>query len=231
MRYPKVLLACPTNSVKDYCFEEWVENVSALTYPNFAVFMADNSETKDYAQKIRSKGITCEWIKPFGKSLMQRITDSHETCRQYAIRFEFDYLFHLESDVFPHRTIIEDLLTARKSVVGAVYHIGLGNLSEPMIQIVEETDDDNFVSTRNLREDLPDWMDGSIKKVYHCGLGCVLIHNRVLPHFKFRYEDGKPFHPDSYFAMDLYRKGIDIYCDTSLIAKHKNQIHSLEEFV
>ena len=165
MRYPKVLLACPTNSVKDYCFEEWVENVSALTYPNFAVFMADNSETKDYAQKIRSKGITCEWVKPFGKSLMQRITDSHETCRQYAIRFEFDYLFHLESDVFPHRTIIEDLLTARKSVVGAVYHIGLGNLSEPMIQIVEETDDDNFVSTRNLREDLADWMDGSIKKV------------------------------------------------------------------
>jgi len=229
MKYPKVLLACPQSDVKSYCFEAWLENISRFTYPNFAVFLADNSENNKFSKKIGELGISVEWIKPYGKSVMQRIAESHELCRQYALHYNFDYLFHLESDVFPPPTIIEDLITARKSVIGGLYHLGSAVSGELMVQIVEETDDENFTMTRNLRWELPSWLDGSIKKAYHIGLGCILIHNSVLPHFVFRYMKGKNFHPDSFFAMDLYRKGIDIFVDTSIICKHDNRPHKIEE--
>jgi len=229
MKYPKVLLACPQSDVKSYCFEAWLENISKFTYPNFAVFLADNSENNKFSKKIGDMGISVEWIKPYGKSIMQRITESHELCRQYALHYDFDYLFHLESDVFPPPSIIEELISARKSIVGALYHIGTAVSSELMVQVVEETDDENFTMTHNLSWELPTWLDGSIKKAYHIGLGCVLIHKSVLPHFVFRHIKGKNFHPDSFFAMDMYRKGIDIYVDTSIICKHDNRSHTIEE--
>jgi hypothetical protein len=224
-----VLLACPTNEVKDYCFERWLDNVASFTYPNFAVFMADNSETKSYSKKIQKAGISVEWVKPRGKALMKRIAESHELCRRYALHFNFDYLFHLESDIFPPRTIIEDLLSMRKSVSAALYHIGQGAGSELMVQVVEQTDDEHFTATRNLGIDTPEFLDGTVKKVFHAGLGCILIHKAVLPHFAFRYEDGKNFHPDSFFAMDLYRKGIEIHVDTGIICEHDNRPHELLE--
>lgn len=231
MKYPKVLLACPQSDVKKYCIDEWLDNVSRFTYPNFAVFMADNSDNNAFSKELIKRGISCEWVKPYGKTLMKRIAMSHELCRQYAIKYNFDYLFHLESDVFPPHNIIESLLTARKSVVGALYHIGHGANSQLMVQLVEENDDESFVSTRMLGEELPLWLDGTVKKVYHCGLGSLLIHKNVLPHFYFRHEQGKNFHPDSFFAMDLYRKGIEIWADTSIICTHKNQPHLIQEII
>lgn len=225
MNYPKVLLACPQSDVKSYCFEAWLDNISRFTYPNFAVFLADNSEKNSFSKKIRKMGISCEWVKPHGRSIMKRIAMSHELCRTYALHFNFDYLFHLESDIFPPPTIIEDLLSAKKSIVGGLYHIGLGAESELMVQVVEETDDENFISTRNLGIETPNWLDGTVKKAYHIGLGCLLIHKNVLPHFVFRYVEGKNFHPDSFFAMDMYQKGIDIWADTSIICRHDNRPH------
>lgn len=231
MKYPSVLVACPQSDVKAYCFDDWLMNVIRFTYPNFAVYMADNSSKNNFSRKIRQLGIGCDWVKPFGKSLMQRMAESHELCRKVALEKGFQYLLHLESDVFPPVNIIEQLLAARKSVVGAVYHIGQGYASEPMVQLVEPTDDDNFIATRYLRESGPEFFDGTIKKVFHAGLGCLLIHRSVLPHFQFRYEKGRNFHPDSFFAMDLYRKGIEVHVDTGILCQHRNTTHSVAEIL
>ena len=227
MKYPKVLLACPQSDAKDYCFDAWLDNISKFTYPNFAVYLADNSDTNKYSKKIKNMGLSCDWVKPRDKSKMKRFAESHELCRRYAMHFKFDYLFHLESDIFPHPTIIEDLLSAKKSVVGGLYHIGFGHQSELMVQLPYETDDENVLVTKKIEYELPEWLDGTVKRVYHIGLGCMLIHNSVLQHFKFRYEPNRDFHPDSFFAMDLYQKGIDIYADTSIICRHDNRPHKL----
>lgn len=232
MPQPKVLVACPQSDAKAYCFNKWVDNVANFTYDNFAVFMADNSEKDDFSKVIASKGISVERVPPSkDKSFMQRLAESHELCRLEAIKHDFDYLLHLESDIFPPSNVIESLILCRKSVVGALYHIGIGLSSEPMVQLVEETDDEMFTSTRNLGVLLPLWLDGTVKKVYHAGLGCLLIHKSVLPHFTFRQEEGRHFHPDAYFAMDLYRKGIDIHVDTAIMCRHDNQPHSIMEYV
>lgn len=118
---------------------------------------------------------------------MNRIAQSHELCRQVALGYNFDYLFHLESDIFPHQTIIEDLILAKKSVIGALYHIGQKEESELMVQIAHETSDENFLMTRGLRTDLVHWLDGTIKKAYHIGLGCcfpsdtLILNEKRLP--------------------------------------------------
>jgi ABC-type sulfate/molybdate transport systems ATPase subunit len=47
----------------------------------------------------------------------------------------------------------------------------------------------------------------------------------------FRFEKGRNFHPDSFFAMDLYRKGIEVHVDTGILCQHRNTTHSVAEIL
>ena len=68
------------------------------------------------------------------------------------------------------------------------------------------------------------FLNGELKKVGHVGLGCVLINKQVLNKITFRIEEEYPEHSaDSFFANDCFDNNIDIYVDTSLIAKHENR--------
>lgn len=221
-KLPRILLACPQSDKKSYCWNEWTENVLSLSYPNFDILLVDNSDKNDFSKRIKKQGIHCHWIKPYGKSEIEKIALSHEAIRVYALQNNYDYLFHLESDVFPDPFIIESLLTCKKSVVGATYHIGQGKNSQLMIQVIEHYENEHFIDTRMIGAQATTFLDGQVKKCFSVGLGCILIHKSVFPHFQFRYEKGKNFHPDSFFAHDLFRKGIDIHCDTSLLCKHQN---------
>ena len=135
------------------------------------------------------------------------LAKSHDNCRTMALKGDYDYLLHLESDVFPPVNVIERLLDARKKVVGAMYHIELGEKSTLMIQHLEEFGEAKR-ETYNLGETDLDFVDGSVKKIFSCGLGCVLIHKSVLKEVPFRYEEGAPVHPDSFFFADLDMKDI-----------------------
>ena len=50
---PKVLVCCPTSDKKEYCDEEYFEQLQSLTYPNYQVFISDNSKNNQYIKKIR----------------------------------------------------------------------------------------------------------------------------------------------------------------------------------
>lgn len=229
---PSVLVACPNSEQKEYCFDEWIDNVSKFTYPNFAVFIADNSNTPAFAERMAYKGISTVWVEKGTLSKMERFATSHDLCRQYALDYNFDYLLHLESDMFPPHDVIERLIHARKSIVGGIYHIGMGDVTQVMVQLQLPTDDENLVMTVPIEYQLPKWLDGTVKPVFHIGLGCMLIHKSVLKRFVFRCEKDKPsFHPDVFFAKDLFDMGFQIYADTSLICRHKNSHHKIEEFV
>jgi hypothetical protein len=207
----KILIASPTADIKDYCLEDWMKNVQSFTYGNSNLFLCDNSEGRQYYVDTKKK------YEHLGNSFeMGRVTPtqypefkyalakSHDVCREKALNEGYDYLLHLESDVFPPSDVIERLLDSKKKVVGAMYHIELGERSTLMIQQLEG------------------FGDGQVKKVFSCGLGCVLIHRSVLEKIQFRYEQGSPVHPDSFFYADLDAKGIPAFVDTSIYCEHRN---------
>ena len=238
--FKKVLICCPTADVKNYCFREWIKNVMNFSYPNFQIRLFDNSSDKG-ANAVRLNKYVEEHYGDVGidkkfycqNSLiinaskevdnLPKMTMSHNDCRTYAMKHGYEYILHLESDVFPQTNIIETLMVHKKQVVGAVYYRGFGINRSAMLQ--------KFVSlaynsgkTLNFTADEDVYfLDGSLKQTAHAGLGCVLIHTNVFKKIKFRYVKDKMMHPDSYFAEDTNLHKIKIFADTSCIASHDNE--------
>lgn len=226
----KILIACPTANIKDYCLNDWMENISKFDYPNLDILLVDNSEFRDYYIELKNRfgnlpnfkveRVTPQQYPDFKYALAQ----SHDVCRKRALEGGYDYLLHLESDIFPPSDVIKRLLDSKKKVVGAMYHIELGERSTLMIQKLEDFGEVHR-ETYNLEETDLFFVDGEVKRVFSCGLGCVLIHKSVLNQVDFRTEKDTPVHPDSFFYADLDSKGIHAFVDTSLYCEHRN--HSL----
>ena len=177
----KILIACPTADIKDYCFDQWLSNVNNFTYPNIEIMVCDNSEKRDYYVDLKNRyknqdNIFFHRVTPsqFDLSYKHILAKSHDRCRIYALENNFDYLLHLESDVFPPINVIERLLDAQKKIVGAMYFIEQGEQSKLMVQQIEDWGIDHR-ETFNLDENDILLVDGELKKVFSCGLGCVLI--------------------------------------------------------
>jgi GT2 family glycosyltransferase len=220
----KILVACPVADVKDYCFDEWIIKANNLTYENKDIFVVDNSEGREYYDLIRNKykNINFSRVNPVHfKSFKKALAKSHETIRQKALKGNYDYLLHLESDVFPPIDIIERLMEKKKKVIGGLYHIELGEQSKLMIQELESFGVEHR-ETYNLDETDLSFVDGKVKRVFSCGLGCVLIHRSVLSDVEFRYEEGSPVHPDSFYFADLNQKGYSVFADTDIYCEHFN---------
>jgi hypothetical protein len=240
--FPKVLVCCPTASVKNYCFHKWIDNVMNFSYPNFEIRLFDNTNDKG----INAKHLNDIFEAKFGqyayekgmffaqnsllinnsnsRNVVENMCYSHNDCREYALTNSFDYILHLESDIFPETDIIESLMFHKKDVVGANYYIDEGAFRRLMIQTNVDVGF-NYITSLSLdaKQDL-DFMNGELKKVAAIGLGCVLISKNVLKKIKFRYEKGVFKHPDSYFSEDCLRFGIDIYSDTQKICAHENEL-------
>lgn len=224
----KVLIGTPTGELKDYAFDRFMENVSQFTYQNADFHIVDNSESRDYLERIkRDYGhmVTCERVSPQQyKSFKHALAKSHDRLREKALQGGYDYLFHLESDIFPPADVIERLLSHKKPIVGGLYHIEHGAESKLMIQKVENFGNKHR-ETYNL--DLTDlsFADGSLKPVFSCGLGCAMIDVRVFEKLKdgFRFEGDGSVHPDSIFYGDVHHAGIRVYADTSIYCEHENK--------
>ncbi len=223
--YPLVLLGAPTNSVKDYCQKEWISQVKNLNYPNYKIFLSDNSIIDDFSKSIIAQGIECGRVNPIGKSNPQYMAESHEQVRKKAIEIGAEFILHWEVDLFTdNKDIIFDLLNARKSVVGAIYHIEQGEKSHLCILPMYQQHYMEPISVTPLRNGMDlQFVDGSLKQVFSCGLGCVSIHRSVFEKIKFRYDTNESYHPDSSFAEDCQCAGIKIFADTSMLMDHKNQ--------
>lgn len=224
-RYPKVLIAAPQHSSKMYAWDEYWSRVKELTYPNYEVFLADNSETEDNTNYFKSLGIHAQWIKPLKEGLIATMSKSHQACADFAIANGFDYVLHLETDIIPPRDVIEQLLSWKRDVIGGVYDLFYGSKRKAMIQQVESYDRSirAFTSAQFVEESEPLYFDGDIHRVFHIGLGCVLIHQSILRDIKFRYVKGVNAHPDTWFANDCFQQRIPIYIDTNIHCKHRNQ--------
>lgn len=234
--FPRVLISAPQASAKKYCFEEFIDNVMGFTYPNFDVKLFDNTDDNgmftaymnDYVIKNHGKHARFEALNSLtmhnmkSDSVIEKMARSHNDCRDFTLRLKYDYLLHLETDLFPPKDIIEQLLFHVKPIVSALYYVDNGIYRKPMIQRTVKLAPRNITSKNFMANEDLCFCDGSVKKVAHAGLGCILISKFALEKVKFRHIDGLNNHPDTYFAEDCAHNRIPIFLDTSIVVRHDN---------
>ncbi len=216
---PKVLVGCPTSFHKEYALKEYSESVKLLNYDNYDVLLVDNSQDDVYLSKIKEYGLNA--IKgPYFDGAMQRIIVSRNLLRKYALDNNYDYLLSLEQDVIPNPDVLSKLTNHKRDVISGVYFVH--NVMNGKRMLIPQA----FIELENKKNNLPDmrWLNeeefesNKIIKIVSCGLGCVLIHKDILEQIEFRYEND--VFDDRFFGIDLYKKNIPIYCDTSVKCKH-----------
>lgn len=225
-KYPKVLLCAPQHESKMYCWDAWHERITSLTYPNYDILICDNSDTFDNINLMSEYDrVKVLYTPDKKKGLLSRINDSHKQCADYAIKKGYDYIFHLETDVFPPLDVIERLMARKRVACAGVYDIFFGKRRKAMVQMKEGIDRTNhaYNVVEFLEHDEPRFFDGTVKEVYHAGLGCILIHRDVFNVIKFRVVKGIDFHTDTWFANDCFIYDKDIYVDTTVMCDHYNQ--------
>jgi len=220
---PKILIAAPTSTYKDYIFLEWYLHASTLTYPNYDIVVCDNSHDTNYHKKLQAMGIKTFYVSPENKRCHNYVCESQNLLRDYFLAGDYDFWIILEVDQFPPRNFIEKLLTAKKDIISIPYFYGYGKASEPLLYYFYR--DKKGVFHRNEKIDLPmalQFMDGSIKQVYAAGIGCIMISRDIVEKIKFRIDPDIEGFSDTPFYIDLYNNRINNYIDTSVISRHYN---------
>jgi hypothetical protein len=225
---PKVLIGIPTYDGKNYCLEAFLDNISKFTYPKsrLGIYIADNSKDNKNAIMISKKyGIKCFWRDYTGYKVYEKMADSHNQLRRYCIDEGYDYLLHLESDIFPQPDIIEQLLWARKPVVCALYQIFDGAWRTPCLKLADNKHEKSkdFLWYLDLTNFHHWYVDGTIKETHIAGIGCCLMKRKVCENFPFRWSNENYIPPDSFFAQDLERAGVQNYVHTGILAFHWNK--------
>jgi len=225
-KLPKILVGCPTFDGKNYCFESWLENIKNFTYSNYEIFLADNSDTVENSKMYKEKyGVESKWItnQSNNGSVTQRITDGHNAVRKHFLENDFEFLLHLESDVFPPIDIINRLLAHNTQLVGATYYLYDDDERQLMLRFLESDYGDNALMIGG--DNVEDELDGEKHSVWSVGLGCNLMHKSVLEKIKFRHEVAhKTFmFCDTMFAKDVREKGIFQFWDSSVCCNHLNK--------
>lgn len=230
---PKVLISAPTASAKNYCFSEWIDNVLNFTYPDFQVRLFDNTiDGGKNAEFLNSQCLDKRfWAVHTNTdhidSVIERMAISHNLCRETLLNGDYEYLLHLETDIFPEKHIIESLMYNGKDVVGAIYDRDEGKWRKSMLQKHIWSSPFNVTATNFESGEELFVVDGTCKPFASVGLGCVLIHRKVLEKIQFRFIKNEHKHPDSYFSEDCFRNNIKIYADTSLYCRHDNKAWGL----
>jgi len=226
MTYPKVLLAAPTSSSKNYCFIDWWLNLKRFTYPDLDILLVDNSVGLDNMEYLEKFGVRVMHVNPGNRTTQEFITESQNMIRDVILNEGYDYWFSLESDIFPQQTdVIERLMAHALPIVSAPYFIGQGKESELLIGYLVKS----FVAKNAAFGIVLPMkysfllMDSTVKEVNQCGIGCSLIKREILENTPFRFEKGEVAHADSFFYTDLFYQGIPAYLDTSIRVFHENQ--------
>jgi len=247
INFKKVLVSCPTAAAKNYCFEEWIDNVLSFTYPNFEVRLFDNTDDKgananylnEYVNSrygnINDKFLAINSLVKHdvkSNSIIAKMCLSHNDCRMYALTNDFDFMLHLESDVFPPKDVIERLIFHQKNVIGGLYYIDEGRYRMAMVMERIELAENNITTFHSAYHGGEiRLLDGNIHPVAQIGLGCVLISKKAMERLPFRYVPNRNFHPDTYFSEDCDAQRIPIHLDTSIVCRHENKmwgIHGID---
>lgn len=108
---PKVLVTCPTYDGKAYCFDEWIKMAKNLTYPNYDIFVVDNSKTEDFYNKYKDQiPMAHLTFRPDEKNDgMYRVCKSMAKVREHFLAGDYTHWVNIEADNIPPPDIIETM--------------------------------------------------------------------------------------------------------------------------
>jgi len=230
MKQPKVLLGCPTYAGKNYCVERWMERAKNLNYTNYDILIVDNTDDGGKnAQWLRDKfGVRVIHHYENKQTLFTLMTTCLNKVRDVVLKEGYEYFFSLEADVIPPENIIPTLMNLQKPIVSAMYRIGPPGWEFPLLQIMETTKEGGGKAEAYARQmfwhEMFHYIDGEVKPIFACGIGCTLMHRALLEAVPFREDEKNPFvYADSIFYLDLWNKNIENLVHTGILCKHLNR--------
>lgn len=219
---PKVLLAAPISRHKEYVLGEWLQYILRFTYPNYEIYLVDNSTDGDFQSWVWAQGFCCGYCPPQGMLASQYVAKSQNMLRDYFLARDYDYFFSLECDNFPPLNILELMLSYKTDNINIPYFIKQGDQTRLGVQhsVVKYQ---GWCANKVLAPyDGAGDFDGNIKPYYAPSFGCSLFSRRLMEKVSYRVDHAAPgTFSDSYFHMDSNRVGIQPYVHMGILCEHR----------
>ena len=230
----RVLVSMPTADKKDYCVDEFINQIKTFTYPLYDIFVLDNSKDPKHVQKFWENGIKAVH-EPVNGNFKEELARHQNIIRNYFLNGDYDYLLMLESDVFAGECIIENLVSYadvyKASIVTATYEIR----KDEDVLCLTSTSDRRAVRSEKIltREHGYNIMGQGTLPLRHLlvdpdaritatGIGCTLFSRNVLEQVEFRVDlklNPNAF-SDTFIFTDAIKLGHKILINSNLICTH-----------
>lgn len=153
------------------------------------------------------------------------MTRAQNYARKECLDGDYSYLMSIESDIYFPPDVIYKLLRHGKDVISAYYDIGDRNkgIRHPVFTIPEYSEELKAYGTRLLKpEEVHEYRNNGLKQVQAAGMGCCLMHRRIISMFPFYYDPRFNAHSDVYFFNNVFMKRIPVFADTDVYCDHEN---------
>lgn len=221
----KVLIFTPTYEGKDYCLPEFIEQSKRLKkeYPNSRHIFIDKSVTPEYYLKLVGLGLDAHRVSR-GNNSRESLARAQNYARKIALDEDYDYLFSLESDIFLPENGFKTLLMTGQDIVTGLYYIGdKDKIRVPCVTLPKFNEHINAWGSRLLTiEEWPKFINSGLREVQAGGMGCCLMHQRVLKKITFTYDPRFSGHSDIYFFNTANSLMFQVYVHTDVVCEHQN---------
>lgn len=227
----KIIVCAPTSDRHEYVFDEWKQALDKQTYKNFDILITDTSDKIDYFYKLKKKYPDIRLFRnrwnPKKRDIIQHLADVREQYRQIAIKENYDYIFHLDTDTIIPENGIEKLISFDKDQVGYIVHVFPKKVSykppcvfkEGGLKLNQEKERDNGLQYYSWS-----WVyknKGKLKKVHATALGVLLVKRKVFKEVAFRTHPTFIYGEDLWYFAEANAKGFEFWCYVKRVP-HKN---------
>lgn len=241
MNNPKVLIGSPIYDKMEYCVKEFLESLKNLDYDNFDILIVDNSHTDDFFKKLRAEeGIITIKDNTTEVKNKLRLVSSRNKILNYALKYNYDYVLMMDSDVIAPPNLLKNLISHNKDIVSGLYynHFLINGIQKlrPVAwchitprEFEEISKQVKFPSIVKSHKDIrrhitpEEIKKGELIKVKLPSAGCMLIKRKVFEKIKYGILD-LPSNirtaDDIYFMEKAEEAGFESYCDPKLKCEH-----------
>ncbi len=224
---PKILIGTPVYQEKYYCMDAWIRKIEEFKSESIDILLVDNSPNIAFTEYLKQ---ICRKSKvvhiPPSSNPYESVLNSRKVIIQQLKEGDYSHWFSVECDIFPEKSVLEELLKSDKTVVGVPYILCYDIAPETHLKC-------GFIyscSSLNKFLDVGGKKTGSFQltdkdlinaphlmEVYHTGLGCTLLKRELFDKIELHCEPENKRFDDSLLFEDLNKAGIKVYAKRDLI--------------